>query len=133
MRRILCLAAAAAFVVGACQKQQRAPTDAGVCYQVIFLKNGGVKFNTLSEHEPRIEACAASLEGMRLRFAAMGGAEEIVGAFQGNFIFLFHEGIFRSDSLTGARYPMLVRFGGKLVAPGSVPREAIQPAQPPAQ
>ena len=65
---------------------------------------------------------------MRLRFAAMGGADEIVGAYQGNYIFLFHEGIFRSDSLKGARFPMLVRFNGQLVAPGSIPQSAIDAA-----
>ena len=82
-----------------------------------------MRFNQLSVHEPTIEACAASLEGMRLRFAAMGGAEEIVGAFQGNYIFLLKDGIFRGDTLTGARYPMLVRIGGgRLAQPGAVPQ-----------
>jgi hypothetical protein len=113
--------AAAALALTACEKQIKAPAEAGVCYQAIFLKTGGVKFNKLSDHEASIESCAASLEGMRLRFAALGGAEEIVGAYQGNYIFLLKEGIFRSDTLKGARYPMLVRVGGgRLAQPGAV-------------
>jgi len=125
--RILAVSAAA-LAVCACQKDPYpAPVDAGVCYQAIFLKkNGaltGVKFNKLSEHEPTIEKCAASLEGMRLRFLPMGGAEEIVGTYQGNYIFLIKEGIFRADKLDGPRYPMLVRLGnGQLGQPGSLPQ-----------
>jgi hypothetical protein len=124
----LLLVFAAALGLCACERQIKAPSEAGVCYQAIFLSNGGVRFNKLSEHEATIEHCAASLEGMRLRFAAMGGADEIVGAYQGNYIFLFHEGIFRGDSLKGARFPMLVRFNGQLVAPGSIPQSAIDAA-----
>jgi hypothetical protein len=120
----------AALALSACEKQAQAPTVAGACYQTIFLSGGAVRFNKLSEHEPTIEACAAALEGMRLRFAAMGGAQEIVGAFQGNYIFLFNEGIFRGDTLKGARYPMLVRYGGRLVAPGSIPSSLIQSSAP---
>jgi hypothetical protein len=116
--------ALAALALAACEKTNPAPVDAGVCFQAIFLKDGSVRFNKLSEHEPTIESCAASLEGMRLRFAAMGGAEEIVGAYQGNYIFLLKDGIFRSDTLTGARYPMLVRIGGgQLAQPGAVPQQ----------
>jgi hypothetical protein len=123
---IAALLAVVGLSLAACQKRIDAPVDAGVCYQAIFLKDGGVRFNKLSENEPTIEKCAASLEGMRLRFAGLGGAEEIVGAYQGNYIFLLKEGIFRSDSLTGARYPMLVRVGGgQLAQPGAAP----QPAQ----
>ena len=111
----------------ACEKNAYpAPAEAGVCYQAIFMRKGeaisDVKFNKLTEHEPRIEKCAASLEAMRRHFASMGGAQEIVGAYQGNYIFLLNDGIFRSDTLTGARYPMLVRVGSQLVAPGSAPQ-----------
>jgi hypothetical protein len=132
MKPIVCLAfAAAAFALCACEKEIKAPTDAGVCFQAVFLKDGGVRFNTLSEHEATIESCAASLEGMRLRFETMGGAEEIVGAYQGNYIFLLKEGIFRSDTLKGARYPMLVRIGGgQLAQPGAVPQSMIDSSAP---
>ncbi len=118
---------AAVLALGACERQVKAPAETGVCYHAVFLKDGGVRFNKLSEHEPNIESCAAALEGMRLRFQIMGGATEIVGAYQGNYVFLLKEGIFRSDSLKGARYPMLVRIGGgQLAQPGAVPRSLIQ-------
>ena len=66
-------------------------------------------------------------EGVELR-ALVPGAQEIVGAYQGNYIFLLREGIFRGDSLKGARYPMLVRIGGgQLAQPGAVPQSMIQP------
>jgi hypothetical protein len=123
--------AAAALALGACEKQVKAPVATGVCYHAVFLKDGGVRFNKLSDHEPKIESCAASLEGMRLRFETMGGASEIIGAYQGNYIFLLKEGIFRSDTLKGARYPMLVRIGGgQLAQPGAVPQSMIQSAAP---
>jgi hypothetical protein len=130
MRSFVRLSAVSAVILGlgACQRDPYpAPAEAGVCYQAIFLKKGGeltgVKFNKLTENEPTIEKCAASLEGMRLRFLPMGGAEEIVGAYQGNYIFLVKEGIFRADKLDGTRYPMLVRLGnGQLGQPGSLPQ-----------
>jgi hypothetical protein len=122
--------AATVLALAGCQKSAPAPADAGVCYQAVFLKDGGVRFNRLSEHEPTIESCAASLEGMRVRFAAMGGAEEIVGAYQGSYIFLLKTGIFRADTLTGPRYPMLVRIGGgQLAKPGAVPQD-VQSSAP---
>jgi hypothetical protein len=116
--------------LGACEKSIRAPAEAGVCYQAIFLKDGGVRFNKLTDHVAKIEACAAALEAMRLRFEVMGGASEIIGAYQGNYIFLLKEGIFRSDSLKGARYPMLVRIGGgQLAQPGAVPQSLLDQAK----
>jgi hypothetical protein len=122
---------AVTLALGACEKQVKAPVDTGVCFHAVFLKDGGVRFNKLSEHEKTIESCAASLEGMRLRFETMGGASEIIGAYQGNYIFLLKEGIFRSDTLKGARYPMLVRIGGgQLAQPGAVPQSMIQPSAP---
>ena len=129
--RILVALAAAALALGACEKQIKAPVDAGVCFHAVFLKDESVRFNKLSDHEKTIESCAASLEGMRLRFEAMGGASEIVGAYQGNYIFLLKEGIFRSDTLKGARYPMLVRIGGgQLAQPGAVPQSMLQSSAP---
>ena len=114
----------------ACEKSIPAPTEAGVCYQAIFVKDGSVRFNKLTDHEAKIETCAAALEAMRLRFEVMGGASEIVGSYQGNYIFLLKEGIFRSDSLKGARYPMLVRIGGgQLAQPGAVPQSLLDQAK----
>jgi len=62
---------------------------------------------------------------MRLRFLRLGGqTRELSGAYQGNFIFLRREGIFRSQRWEGNQYLMLVRSGdGRLVIPGAVQTE----------
>src|ERR1700749_296027 len=119
IRNLLC-AAVAALGLSACQKQIDAPLDVGVCWQAIPLNNGRIKFNKLSEHEPSLDSCAASLEGMRLRFAAMGGPQEIMGAYQGQYLFLLKEGIFTSQTQKGDRYLVWVRSGdGRLTRPGA--------------
>jgi len=59
---------------------------------------------------------------MRIRFLSLGGGQtDIIGAYQGNFLFLNPYGVFTAPSLTAARYPALVRTGdGRLAVPGSV-------------
>jgi len=113
---------AAAYCLSACARRVEAPLDAGVCWHAVPLKDGGMRFNRLADHVANIESCAASLEGMRLRFLAIGGqAREIMGAYQGEFIFLQREGVFVGQTLTGARYLALVRTGdGRLAMPGAV-------------
>jgi hypothetical protein len=114
----------AALTLSACQKQIEAPTDTGFCYQVIFLDKDGktAKFNEVARNRPSLESCAAALEGMRQRFLGLGGDQtDVIGAYQGNFLFLNPFGVFTSQTLTGARYPALVRTGdGRLAVPGSV-------------
>ena len=110
--------------LAACEKQIEAPTDTGFCYQVIFLDKDGktAKFNVVAQNRPSLESCAAALEGMRIRFLGLGSNQtDIVGAYQGNFLFLNPFGVFTSQTLMGARYPALVRTGdGRLAVPGSV-------------
>lgn len=116
---------AAAALLGACEKEVEAPLDTGICYAATSGADGEVKFNVVARNVPNIENCAAQLEGMRLRFLRMGGQNhEISGAYQGNFIFLRREGIFRAQRWEGNQYLMLVRSGdGRLVIPGAVQRE----------
>jgi hypothetical protein len=111
MSRIPPLAIAiAVLTLAGCARQIAAPTAAGVCWQAIPLKNGDIRFNKVSEHEPAMENCAAALEGMRLRFLTMGGNnEEIIGAYQGNYLFLERNGIFMSQTFNGNRYFALGR------------------------
>ncbi|QUD88108.1 hypothetical protein [Phenylobacterium montanum] len=124
MTRTVLLAAvvAAGLALSACEKQIEAPMDRGLCTQLVF-KNGKAQFNTVSKNEPTLEACAASLEGMRLRFLRLGGSmETISGAYQGQFLFLQPEGVFTSQSFTGARFLLLVRTGdGRLAKLGAGP------------
>ena len=113
MHRVLSLAAVglvASLALGGCARQVAAPTTTGVCWQAIPLKNGDIRFNKVSEGEPNMENCAATLEGMRLRFLSMGGnQQEVIGAYQGNFLFLEPNGIFMSQSFNGNRYFALGR------------------------
>src|SRR3989338_7213838 len=116
---------AAAAGLGACEQEVQAPLDTGVCYAATQEASGEIKFNVVARNMPNIENCAAQLEGMRLRFLRMGGQNrEISGAYQGNFLFLRSEGIFRAQHWNGNQYLMLVRSGdGRLVVPGAVGSE----------
>jgi hypothetical protein len=116
------IALAAAAALAGCQSQIQAPTSVGVCYHLAALVNGKPKFNVLASPVPDMEHCAAHLESMRNRFLALGSTDrDIVGAYQGNFLFLGDDGVFTSDSYGGHRYPFLVRSGDQLVPIGSAP------------
>jgi hypothetical protein len=127
MSRFFAIAALAASAVAlaGCEETVKAPLDTGVCYHVGAGPDGKIKFNVVARNQPNIEHCAAQLEGMRLRFLRLGGqTREISGAYQGNFIFLRREGIFRAQRWEGNQYLMLVRSGdGRLVVPGAVQTE----------
>ena len=113
------------MALSACAKHIDAPTNVGVCWHAVPLKDGKVRFNELSDHQPNIESCAGSLEAMRLRFLGLGGQnDEIMGAYQGRFLFILNTGVFTSETLDGMRYLMLVRSNGQLVLPGEVPMPA---------
>lgn len=113
------IAAAALVALGACQPSLQPPGDAGVCYHLATDAPGKIHFNVVAKNVPDMEHCAAELEGMRLRFLSLGGANaEIAGAYQGNFLFLADEGVFTADNYDGARYPFLVHSGNQLVPPG---------------
>lgn len=127
MKLALTAAAAALFLTGlaACQKHLEAPLDRGVCYHVAFSKEGKARFNRVAENMPNMENCAAQLEGMRLRFLRMGAYQkEVVGSYQGAFIFVRPAGIYSAKYYEGVQYLALVRTGdGRLAMPGAMPRE----------
>ncbi len=114
----------AVLALAACDKPIDAPTEVGVCYHLAsFSKDGkSAKFNEVARNRPSLESCAAALEGMRIRFLRLGGNQlDVIGAYQGNFLFLNQYGVFTAQTLTSARYPALVRTGdGRLAIPGSV-------------
>lgn len=120
---VIAASAAAALGLAACGNQVQAPGDAGVCWHMVTLANGTVKFNKVSKNEPNIESCAGSLDGMRLRFMSLGGPEEITGAYQGNFLFLGPQGVYMSQSLNGGRYLLMVHAAGMLVRPSELPSQ----------
>ena len=111
-----------ALGLAACTPKVEAPFNKGVCWHMAQLPGGKVKFNMLSQNRPNLESCAASLEGMRERFLALGGnQEEVIGAYQGSFLFLGRTGVFTSTTLEGARWPALVRTSdGRLAIPSAV-------------
>ena len=128
-----CVLAFTALLLTACEKQIEAPTAQGVCYQVIFLDKDGktARFNEVAHGRPSLESCAAALEGMRIRFLGLGSNQtDIVGAYQGNFIFIQPEGVFTATSLEGPRYVAWVRTGdGRLAIPGAMPPATETPTK----
>ena len=117
------IAATAAVGLTGCEKQTKAPFEAGVCMHVIEQKDGTLKFNPVARGVPSLELCAAELEGARLRFLRLGSPNrEMTGAYQGKFIFLQKEGVYLGDTYEGARFMSLVRTGdGRLAVPGAMP------------
>ena len=119
------LAASLLAPLAGCSKSIEAPADRNVCFHAVLLSNGKMKFNKVSENSPNIESCAASLEAMRLQFLRMGGRmQEIMGAYNGQYLFLQKEGVFTSSTLDGPRYVLLVRTGdGRLAKMGAMPQQ----------
>jgi len=123
-RNLAVIVAVAALGGGlsACAQRTEPPGDAGVCYHVVPQKGGKLKYFKLV-NAPSLETCAANLEAMRLKFLRMGGSQQdLLGAYQANFLFLQTEGVLTSTSLEGPRYVALVRTGdGRLAIPGAMP------------
>jgi hypothetical protein len=120
--------ALSSLALAGCEKQIKAPFESGVCFHVVTNKDGTLRFNPVARNVPQMEECAATLEGMRIRFIRMGApSRSMVGAYQGSFIFIEKEGIYLGQTYDGARFMSLVRTGdGRLAVPGAI-RQA--PAQ----
>lgn len=117
------LASLIGLTLSGCAKQIDAPLDRGGCWHAVPMSDGTIKFNDLAKNQPTIEACAARLEDMRLKFKALGSQQSfMLGAYQGNYLFLQPEGIFTSRTYKGNRYLVLVRTGdGRLAKIGEMP------------
>ena len=117
--------------LSACQKDQVAPADAGVCYRAVIHQDRTAEFVALQKNVARIEDCAAILDQIRFRFLSMGSTRhEIVGAFQGRFLFIDGSGLSYAESLNGNQYPALGRLpDGRLAVPGLMP-QGPAPKQP---
>ena len=118
---------AATAGLAACTNAFEAPYDAGVCYYVVPGETEGEdpKLNVVARDQPQIELCAARLEEMRVRFLRMGGTNrEIIGAYQGQFIFIDPQGVKFGKTLTGSRFFAMARTGdGRLAIPGAIQRD----------
>lgn len=122
----LMLGSATLVLAGCGEGEVAAPTDEGVCYHVTFPNNAGKpQFNVLHRDQPQIEFCAARLEEMRLRFLRMGGSNrDLIGAYQGQYIFIDRGGVKFGRTLTGPRFFALARTGdGRLAIPGAIQRD----------
>jgi len=131
MKFRLLLIALGAATLGACSRSPEAPADRGVCWHVVQMKDGKLRFNKLAANQPSIEYCAAQLEHMRTKFLALGGSvTEITGAYQGQYIFIDKRGVFTASSLDTTPFLLLVRTGdGRLAVPGAMPQPPDEPEQ----
>lgn len=124
---ILLLSAASVLGLAACQKGPVAPIDEGVCYHVgkDDTQEFGIRYNVVARDQPQIEFCAARLEELRMKFLRMGGSNnDLVGAYQGQYIFIDQYGVKFGKSLDGQRFFALARTGdGRLAIPGAIQRE----------
>lgn len=120
--------AAAALTLAACDAGPQAPTDPGVCWQAVLKKDQEPKFNKVAENQPSIEACAARLEEVRLRFGrATGVRRDLTGAYQGRWLFVTGEAIRTAERYDGGSFVLMVRSpDGRLVVPGSVEQPAYE-------
>jgi hypothetical protein len=125
MIRTLAVIAVTGAALAACESSPEAPYSPGVCYHVVPPAEGEeMRLNVVATDQPQIEFCAARLEEMRVRFLGMGGNQrEIVGAYQGQFIFIDPRGVSFSKTLEGGRFLALARTGdGRLAIPGAIRR-----------
>ena len=123
-----------AFGLAACEKDIKAPFDQGVCYVVeLGEEDSDPVFNKVADNQPQIEYCAARLEEVRQRFLNLGGTRtELVGAYQGSFLFLDSSGARRAQTLNGTRYFMMARTGdGRLAVPGTIEQRPAAPTPAP--
>jgi len=122
MKRTAMTLAVLALALTACQKVIHPPEAPGVCFQAVPRTDGTITFNPLSSNESTMEACAGSLEGMRQRFLGLGGSvHSIVGAYNGQYLFLDASGVYESQTYNGVRFPFLLHTDdGRLAAPGAV-------------
>jgi hypothetical protein len=131
---VLAGALATSLALAGCAQGPQAPADAGVCYHMVMNgpgQSGGVasgkyRFFVLKRGVADLEHCAAALDGMRIRFLALGGTNhEVTGVYQGEYLFVDQRGVFSASSLQADTFPLLRRTDdGRLVPPSA-------PDQPP--
>ena len=77
-----------------------APTDPAVCWRVIG-EGAEAEFRRLANVVSNFESCAVRLESVYLQ-----EKQEVVGAYQGRFIFVGPKSIDSAPHLEGARWPV---------------------------
>ena len=122
------LLAASAGLAG-CGQGVQAPTDAGVCWHMVFdakgqsggRVSGKYRFFPLERNVADLEHCAAALDAMRIRFLGLGGSQhEVTGVYQGEYLFIDQRGVFAATALDAPSFPTLRRTDdGRLVPPSA--------------
>jgi hypothetical protein len=123
--RTVLIALSFSLALAGCEKSLEAPMDRGVCWHLATGPGGAVKFNQLAANQQDLEHCAAQLDQMRIRFLGLGSTQEdVVGAYQGQFLFAGPQGVYTSATFKGFRYLLLVHSGdGRLVVPAAMPTQ----------
>lgn len=121
----IAIVAFAGLAAAACSNEPKFTFEPGVCYNVAQEADQKPELQVLARDQAQIELCAARLEEMRLRFLRMGGNKtEVVGAYQGRFIFIDRDGVKFGNSLNGGRFFAMARTGdGRLAMPGAITRD----------
>lgn len=114
-----------AVAVTGCEQKPKlaAPTGRGLCFYAAKT-NDSYRFDQIASGVADLEHCAAELEKTRMGLNRIGTPPgDVVGAYQGRFLFLTDYGIFTSPKIDGTRFLLMVRYGDKLVMPGAVPQQ----------
>lgn len=123
MKRILwgLAAAAMAGLAGCGPAPLKAPNDRNVCFHVGFPKDQPPKFNLIKKDVPSLEYCAAHLDALRIKFLSLGSPrKELVGAYNGTFLWSDARGVKIGQTFEGPRIPLLTKApDGRLVVPGA--------------
>ncbi|ESQ80428.1 hypothetical protein [Asticcacaulis sp. YBE204] len=124
--KIITVTGLAVLSLAACDSNRVvAPKDRGVCYQVAFPKDQKPKFNVVKRDLPSIEYCAAHLDKVRIDFMKLGSPrKELVGSFQGTFLFVDARGVKIGQTFEGPRFQLLAKApDGRLLVPGAFEQE----------
>jgi len=112
------------------QPRVEAPTEPQVCFRMDRV-GGQARFTVIDKPIENLESCAAQLEGIHMETGA-----NLIGAFQGRFIFVDRNAIQSAQSLDGARWRIF--WGAQREALGKKIRAArerqllgLPPLQPP--
>lgn len=117
------------FLVSGCEKTVEPPYDQGVCYLASFKKDQPPKFLKVKGGLKSIEYCAAQLEALRLEFMRQGDVRrEMIGTYQGQFLFVSPRKVEFSRKLDGPRFTLLVKTNdGRLAMPGAFNQVDVPP------
>lgn len=126
MNRSLVLLAvgAAALSAAGCAKTIEAPDVKNACYHAAPQKDGTVKFFKIADNDKNMYYCAAQLDQIRYQFMALGSnRDSIVGAYNGQYLFIDGSGMTTSQQYDGPRYFSAQRGDdGRLAMPGAIPQ-----------